>query len=149
MSTITGKKPEEIVRQLPRLTGSSRLITSEFFELQPVRSNLQLVTPAQDLDLCGRELTYWALKAAMKEHGFDGAHLAEIFHYVQHGLDGKFWNKYAKVAGLGQTAEEQVRGKILEYVPCLWGTGSIHHVGVKDIRETWTDSDQFLVVTMS
>lgn len=132
---------EDYVRASNALTGSSRVIHSEIFPPQPLRSNPRLITPIE-LGLTSISVVTDEVTQAMQHHNVAPANISELLQLVERGL----WDGYSLVVGLGQIGREILYGKITEYVPVLWGTGAIHHVQARKVSETWSNSDHFLVV---
>lgn len=139
MSRIdTETSVEDAIQRSRHLTGSSRLVNTKIFPPQEIRKNRRIVTP-RDFGLQGAHLTTAQLYKIIDI----SANLAELLQYVEDGL----WDKYRQVAALGQMGQESINGRLTKFVPILWGAGSIHHVQVKNVNETWSDSDLFLVAS--
>lgn len=142
MTRFSAQTPvEEYIRTSNALTGSSRVIHSEIFPPQPLRPNPRLITP-KELGFTNNTVDTDEMTQAMKLHNVAPANISELLQLVDRGL----WDGYSLVVGLGQIGREILYGKIIDYVPVLWGTGAIHHVQTRKLTETWSYSDHFLVV---
>ena len=131
---------EELVKRSQHLTGSSRLINSEVFPIQPVATKHSVATP-REFGLTGRGLTLDAISQAALRLGLFLGNPYDAVQFVEEGR----WDGYTEIAAPGQIGIETRNGLVNRYVAWLRGFGGQHHIDVKLLGH-WSDSDHILIV---